>query len=148
MSSYENWDSVMIEFEKTEEFKSVPVPEHYNYHFLQWIIKNHYPPIEKKDKITLDGLVLDTNLMEITLPNGRKLTTQKKVFLLLVFLARNKNRAFNRDEILSFVWDENVYVLNTTVAVHINKIRKILGENSIVTVRGLGYKFNREGCSF
>lgn len=147
MSNYENWESVKAEFEKSETYRRLPVQEHYGQHLVEWLVVNHYPPA-RKTEICIDGLVIDRYSMEITFPDGRKFTTPKKVFSLLEFLAANHRRVLSRDEILRVVWGSEIVVLDRTIDVHVNKIRKVLGQNSVIAVKGLGYKFNREGCSF
>ncbi len=67
-------------------------------------------------------------------------------FRLLYYLARHPGRAFGRAELLPHVVGEGVYVLDRNIDVHIRNIRMKLGEaaNYIVTVRGIGYRFEVE----
>lgn len=147
MSIYENWQSVMEGFEKSQDFRTIPLPEHYNHHFVTWLVKNHYPPVEMKSILELDGLVIDKKLAKVKLPNGKEVSPPRKIFLLLHMLASNRNRVINREEILRWVWGTEVCVTDRTVDVHVKKIRDILGQDSIITVKGVGYRFNREGCT-
>jgi two-component system alkaline phosphatase synthesis response regulator PhoP len=147
MSTYENWESVKAEFEKSETYRRMPVQEHYGRNLVEWLAEGHHPPVRKSD-ISMDGLVIDRKFMEITFPDGRKFTLQKKVFHLLEFLAANHKRVLGRDEILRVVWGSDVVVLDRTIDVQITKIRNLLGHESIITLKGIGYRFNREGCSF
>jgi len=68
----------------------------------------------------------------------------KKEFDLLTLLFNKINQPLSRDEILSHVWGEQVYVEERTVDNFISNIRKALNLNKpqmyfIKTVRGIGY---------
>ncbi len=67
----------------------------------------------------------------------------KKEFELLAFLAANPDKVFTRDQLLSRIWGETVFVVDRTVDVHISKIRDKLGRYAgcIETVKGVGYRF-------
>lgn len=65
----------------------------------------------------------------------------KKEFELLFFLAQNAGKVFSRDDLLQNIWGTDVYVLARTVDVHIRKVREKIGDDYIVTVKGVGYKF-------
>ena len=71
---------------------------------------------------------------EITLP--------KKEFELLYLLASKPGRVFKRDEILNKIWGKEVIVGDRTIDVHIRKLREKIGDDSIKTVKGIGYKFD------
>jgi len=70
-----------------------------------------------------------------------------KEFELLMFLASNPNIVFSKDKLLDRIWREESFGDNSTVTVHINRIRdKIELDSSnpeyIETVWGAGYRFN------
>ncbi len=72
-----------------------------------------------------------------------KIQLARKEFELLFLLASKPGKVFNRDYILEKVWGEDVLVVDRTIDVHIRKIREKLGDDYIVTVKGVGYKFNK-----
>ena len=72
---------------------------------------------------------------------GKRITLPKKEFELLYFLAQSPNKVFTRDELLQNIWGDDVYVLARTIDVHVRKVREKVGDNRIVTVKGVGYKF-------
>lgn len=47
--------------------------------------------------------------------------------MLFLFLS-NPDKIFSRDEILDKIWEKNVYVVDRTIDVNINRLRKKLGE--------------------
>ncbi|MCR5305752.1 MAG: response regulator transcription factor [Oscillospiraceae bacterium] len=62
-------------------------------------------------------------------------------FELLVVLARHKNTAISREDLLSLVWGVNYLGETRTVDVHIGQLRKKLGlQAQIVTVPKIGYR--------
>jgi len=67
----------------------------------------------------------------------------KKEFEILKLLLENKNKVFTREEILSKVWTDEVYVLDRTIDVNITRMRKKIGNygKNIVTRLGYGYCF-------
>lgn len=70
-----------------------------------------------------------------------KITLAKKEFELLCLLASKPGKVFTREEIFNKVWGTDVLVGNRTIDVHIRKIREKVGEDYIVTIKGIGYKF-------
>ena len=75
-------------------------------------------------------------------PDGREeLRFPRREFELLHFLANSPGRVFRRQELLDSVWGTEVYVVDRTVDVHVQKIREKLGKKYITTVKGVGYKF-------
>ena len=69
-----------------------------------------------------------------------------KEYDLLVYLIINKNIALSRENILSKVWGYDFFGEDRTVDTHIKMLRNNLGKyrDKIVTVRGMGYKFEDE----
>ncbi|MFT5953468.1 MAG: two-component system alkaline phosphatase synthesis response regulator PhoP [Cyclobacteriaceae bacterium] len=91
-------------------------------------------------KISIEGLEIDRGSYTVLL-NEKNINLPKKEFELLHFLAQNAGKVFSRDELLQNIWGTDVYVLARTVDVHIRKVREKIGDNFIVTVKGVGYKF-------
>jgi two-component system alkaline phosphatase synthesis response regulator PhoP len=68
-------------------------------------------------------------------------------FDLLLALAQNAGRVLSREQLLQKVWGYDYYGDDRVVDVHIGHVRQKLGAHSdtIVTVRGVGYRFEGEG---
>lgn len=64
----------------------------------------------------------------------------KKEFDLLYLLATNTQKVFKREEILEKVWGNEVVVGERTIDVHVRRLREKLGDSSIQTLKGIGYK--------
>lgn len=63
----------------------------------------------------------------------------KKVFELMYYLIQNKNKVVTRYEILRDIWGTDVIVVETTVTVHIRKVRAIVGKDKLQTIKRTGY---------
>ena len=73
--------------------------------------------------------------------NGKEITLPRKEFQLLDLLYSKPQKVFSREEIYSAVWGSSVIVGDRTIDVHIRKLRTKIGEEHIVTIKGVGYKF-------
>ena len=78
---------------------------------------------------------------------GVRLELKPREFDLLALLAKNRTRAFTRDQILERLWGHDYYGDSRTVDVHVHWLReKIEPEPGkpvrIVTIRGVGYRFD------
>ena len=75
--------------------------------------------------------------------DGEELHLPRKEFELLAFFMSQPNIIYNREELLNIIWEEDVFVVDRTIDVHINRIRSKLGpyKNWIETVKGIGYRF-------
>lgn len=80
---------------------------------------------------------------------GRVVNLTVKEFALLSALMQAKGRVLNREQILEVVWGyaNAVDVESRTVDVHVRRLREKLRDEShrIVTVKGVGYRFETEG---
>lgn len=94
---------------------------------------------EEVQRITLGDLTIDRTDHKVY-KGKRSIPVAKKEFELLYFLAKNPNELFTRPELINEVWGTKVYILDRTVDVHIRKLREKLGDESITTVKGLGYR--------
>jgi two-component system response regulator RegX3 len=78
--------------------------------------------------------------------NETKVSMPLKEFELLELLLENVNRVLTRGQIIDRVWGSNYFGDTKTLDVHIKRIRSKIEEDParpvhILTVRGLGYKF-------
>ncbi|MEZ7528587.1 response regulator transcription factor [Cloacibacterium normanense] len=94
---------------------------------------------EQSKLIELGDLVIDKDNFKVT-KNGENFLLPKKEFDLLYLLASNTQKVFKREEILDKVWGNDVIVGERTIDVHIRRLREKLGDNSIQTLKGIGYK--------
>ena len=97
---------------------------------------------ENSEKSNAEELQL-ISARKVVCIGGVEIPLSKKEFGILQMLTQNPGRIFSREEILTEVWQNESYVLDRTVDVHIAHVRKKLGEmgNRIVNRQGHGYCF-------
>ncbi|MDO4173951.1 MAG: response regulator transcription factor [Eubacteriales bacterium] len=78
--------------------------------------------------------------------DGEEVILTRKEFQLLSDLLRNQGRVLTRDQIMEQVWGFDYGGATRTVDIHINTLRKKIGDDGsiIQTVRGIGYKIGKE----
>lgn len=85
---------------------------------------------------------LTINREEYKVFKGKEeLSLPRKEFELLSLLTSKPDKVFTREDILDKVWGMEVVVGGRTIDVHIRKLREKIGEKSIKTIKGVGYKF-------
>ncbi len=95
------------------------------------------------NRITLGELVIDKDRHEVTI-SGTTIPLTASEFKILALLAAKPSWVFTRDQILSTIHDGHIVVTDRTVDVQIVSLRKKLGpQQTIETVRGVGYKLSR-----
>ncbi len=77
----------------------------------------------------------------VVIKNGQELVLPRKEFQLMCLLYSKPHKVFSREEIYSSIWGSEVIVGDRTIDVHIRKLRTKIGEEHIVTIKGVGYKF-------
>ena len=78
--------------------------------------------------------------------DGNEVELTPKEFDLLALLTEEPGVARTREEIIARVWDENWWGPTKTLDVHIASLRRKLGNPDwIVTLRGVGYRFDPPG---
>lgn len=98
----------------------------------------------KEDIIKYKGLTVNFTAREVLI-DGERVSMTPKEYDLLFYLVKNMNIALSRDKLLEEVWGYDFYGDDRTVDTHIKMLRNSLGEyrNLIVTLRGMGYKFEK-----
>lgn len=97
---------------------------------------------ESSNSLRVEGLLLNLDLKTCSV-DGSEIKLTKKEFELLAFLISNKGKICSRDQILSYVWSDEVIVLDRTIDVNITRIRQKIGRygTCIITRAGFGYGF-------
>ncbi|HKU13870.1 MAG TPA: winged helix-turn-helix domain-containing protein [Steroidobacteraceae bacterium] len=95
-------------------------------------------------KYQIAEYVIDTSRYRIT-SGDTVIAAEPKVFDLLVYLIRHRDRVLSREELFREVWDGRE-VSDATLSNHVKSARKVLGDSgelqqTIQTIRGRGYQF-------
>ena len=98
--------------------------------------------------LLLKDMVIDKSNRTVTVQNLLVELTGKE-FDLLLFLASNKGRVFTKKQIYTQVWEGEYAFDDSNIMSFISKLRKKIEPNPeqpfyIQTVRGVGYRFNKE----
>ena len=104
------------------------------------VLKRFRP--KKKEVVKSDGLEIDIAGRNVFV-DGKKVEMTPKEYELLFYLVENNGIAISREKLLSNVWGYDFYGDDRTVDTHIKMLRSSLGKyrDKIITLRGLGYKF-------
>lgn len=111
---------------------------------IRAVISRANPVSNKEDIVKYKGLTINFTAREVLI-DGEKISMTPKEYDLLFYLVKNMNIALSRDRLLEEVWGYDFYGDDRTVDTHIKMLRNSLGEyrNLIVTLRGMGYKFEK-----
>lgn len=98
-----------------------------------------YSSPEDKKEIS-DDLIIDKERF-VVINKGEELLLTKKEFDLLSLLASHPEKVFKREEIFQRIWGDDIIVSDRNIDVHIRRLREKIGEEHIVTLKGVGYKY-------
>ena len=93
--------------------------------------------------ISYKSVTIDTDGHKVFVNGGLIEVTQKE-FELLEELLRNQGRVLTRPQLLDKLWGYDFYGDERIVDSHIKNLRKKLGVNYIDTIRGVGYRVDKE----
>lgn len=98
--------------------------------------------IANEHKLNIGSVSLDYDSLTI-LKNGITQTLPQKEFYLLYKLLSYPDKIFTRIQLMDEIWGMDSESSDTTINVHINRLRKKFGEwqeFEIISIRGIGYK--------
>ncbi len=104
--------------------------------------RNNNQSEDELSVIEFEDLQIFLNQKKVKLSDQEIKLTKKEFEILNLFL-QYPDRVFSREEILSRVWSDEVYVLDRTIDVNITRLRKKIGiyGKNIITRLGYGYCF-------
>lgn len=98
--------------------------------------------------LIFENMVIDKENRTVRI-NGESVDLTGKEFDLLVFLASSKGRVFTKKQIYTQVWEDEYAFDDNNIMSFISKLRKKIEPDAehpfyILTVHGVGYRFNKE----
>lgn len=99
--------------------------------------------VDESRNIASGDLILDRDKYVLT-KSGQTINLPKKEFELLSLLMSKPGKVFTREVIMDRLWEGEVIVGDRTIDVHIRKLREKIGDEKIITIKGVGYKFRAE----
>ena len=88
-----------------------------------------------------NDLVIDPERYTVKKEN-REISLTRMEFNLIALLYSSPGKVFTRDEIYKNVWGGIMEDSNRTIDVHIRKLREKIGDEQILTIKGVGYKYS------
>ncbi|MBE9473977.1 MAG: response regulator transcription factor [Chloroflexi bacterium] len=93
--------------------------------------------------LVFEHIRIDTGRRQVWV-DDRQIELTSTEFDLMKSLAEHRGLVLSREQLLEDVWGHEYYGELRVVDVHIGHIRQKIGEEYIVTVRGVGYRFEDE----
>ncbi|MBR4765728.1 MAG: response regulator transcription factor [Clostridia bacterium] len=88
-----------------------------------------------------DGLTVDMENMTVR-KDGEIIFVTPTEFHILSSLIKSDGIIVTRESLLRNIWDDNEnYIDDNTLSVHISRLREKIGAEHIVTIRGIGYRW-------
>ena len=95
---------------------------------------------KQKQVIQVKDLEIHLSEHKVT-RNGQTVSLKPREYDLLVLLAKNKNVAFTREQMLNEVWGSNYLGETRTIDVHIGQLRRKLDLSDVIkTIPKIGYR--------
>lgn len=99
--------------------------------------------IAETNTISYKNISLNTDSFTVFV-NGEPITLTTREFEILKYLMENQGRVITREILLDRIWGYEYPGDQKIVNTHIKNIRKKLGMDYIETIRGVGYKIEKE----
>ena len=98
--------------------------------------------IDRKTIKIDENSYLDLQNLQINL-NNQNFIISKKESEILAYLINNSKKTVGIEELINNIWSYEDSVESSTIRTYIKNLRKILGEEKILNIRGVGYRFNK-----
>jgi DNA-binding response OmpR family regulator len=113
------------------------------------LIRRTEPPGDKLPRYEFGAISLDFQKFEATRA-GKPIELTPREFKIMRLFCENAGKVVTRNELLDKVWGYDTFPTTRTVDNHIVKLRKVIEDDPalprfIVSVRGVGYKFDPTG---
>ena len=97
---------------------------------------------EKSSLLVYQNVQLDTENYKVFV-EGKEVTLTVREFDILRLLMENQGRVFTREQLLDIIWNYDYLGDDKIINTHIKNIRKKLGVDCIETIRGVGYRIDK-----
>lgn len=109
---------------------------------VQTVIKREFSA--KNDLIKIDEDITFDSIANELVCKGEVVKLNFKELKLLKFFLQNPNELLVHDRIYDYVWEYDEEYSDNSLRTYIKNLRKVLGKEKIVSLKKLGYRFNKE----
>ncbi|QKF73159.1 two-component system response regulator [Aliarcobacter faecis] len=95
----------------------------------------------QEDSVILDNTLIFKPELSQIIKDGKIIHIAQKERDILRYFINHKGRVISNEELFSNIWTYDEVPSDATIRVYIKSLREIIGKNRIVTIRGVGYKF-------
>ena len=93
----------------------------------------------EKHRIEVGSLILDCDEC-VVIKNGNTYDLTKAEYKVLELFMEHPKRVFTKEQIYEYAWGNEYVVDDNTIRVIISRLRDKIGNDTIKTIRGLGYR--------
>ena len=98
-------------------------------------------PTSDNHVVAVGGVALDLDACTVTVGSADAVALTRAEFKVLELLMSQPKRVFTKEQIYGSAWYDDGAVDDNTIRVIISRLRDKIGAEHIVTIRGLGYRF-------
>lgn len=110
---------------------------------IEAVLRRAHTLNEPTSVIIYKNIRLDTESYEVFV-DSESVSLTAREFEILKLLLENQGHVFSRDALLNSIWKYDYIGDEKIVNTHIKNLRKKLGVDCIETIRGVGYKIEKE----
>lgn len=100
--------------------------------------------LKRENNVVVGNIKFDLNKMKVS-KDSELVNLTSLELRILYYLFKNMSRVVTRDELIDFIWSITGNDVNdNTLTVYLKRIREKLGDNIILTVKGIGYRINEK----
>ena len=113
---------------------------------LQELLSRIRALLRRNSNLIMKSKDIVINPQNITvMKNGKNIFVTPTEFQILSILIRNNGIIVTRNTLLQNIWDDNNnFIDDNTLSVHISQLREKIGAEHIVTIRGVGYRWEEQ----
>ncbi len=110
---------------------------------IEAVLRRAKHPDEDSAMLTYREIQLDVKNYKVFVSGQEVVLTAREYEILRLFM-ENKGCVFTREQLLDLVWNYDYMGDDRIINTHIKNIRKKLGVECIETIRGVGYRIDKE----
>ena len=108
---------------------------------IQTILKREFS--QKSEIVNITETITFNSISSELKDANEEIKLNLKELKLLKFFLQHPNELLIHDRIYDYVWDYDEEYSDNSLRTYIKNLRKILGDEYIINLRGVGYRFNK-----